>query len=201
MLSLGLPLETVRNAAPILERARQSDPAILDLIVLGDSGRIAHSTSALGVYEDILADLSYSATVKNLARSKGLIVGYSSLRRTDGKTVGTVAVIYSDQERTTRILATAARLFIRVIEVHILASILSALFFLILLRQPIRSADKVENMFDDFEKDTWRQAATDKPNRRATLEKGLKGDLKKAERKYQTSCLSVDSAMADGHRI
>ena len=43
---IGLPLSTVRNADALLERARQTDDAILAIHVFDQAGRIVHSTDA-----------------------------------------------------------------------------------------------------------------------------------------------------------
>jgi hypothetical protein len=43
---IGLPLSTVRNADALLERARQTDDAILAIHVFDETGRIVHSTDA-----------------------------------------------------------------------------------------------------------------------------------------------------------
>jgi hypothetical protein len=42
---IGLPLSTVRNASALLERARQTDDAILAIHVFDAAGRIVHSTN------------------------------------------------------------------------------------------------------------------------------------------------------------
>jgi hypothetical protein len=199
-LSLGLPLDAVRNTTALLERARKSDPAILDLVILDDSGQITLSTGARGVHEDTNAYLTSSKFSDSSARSTGLIVGFSRLMQPDGETAGAVAVVYSDKERTTRTLATAARLFLRLVVVQVLASVLGAVLFFALLRQPIRSTDSLEKLLADFEKDTWRQVAPDNSKRKTAFVKGLKGDLSKAERQYQIACHTLDTAANLGPR-
>jgi hypothetical protein len=52
---IGLPLSTMRNADALLERARQTDDAILAIHVFDAAGSVVHSTAAAAPPEPLQA--------------------------------------------------------------------------------------------------------------------------------------------------
>lgn len=95
---LGLPLDTVRNAAGLLERARLADDAIVALVVVGADGRVVH---AVGEAPGDGAPLAAWRRAREAAGGRDWhltthdrLVAGTDIRGPDGHSAGSLIVVY-----------------------------------------------------------------------------------------------------------
>ena len=197
---IGLPLSTVRNANALLERARQTDDAILAIHVFDVAGRIVHSTvtpapttiSAEALFARTIADGApwHRETADNFLSSIDIL-------SRDGKTVGGILVVYPGGGNVTRIRAMAAELGIAAIGVLVIAATLSALLLRLGLRSQIKSFEAIDNAINRFEFDAWRSAAGRSPNQGEGRDDALRAMLDESESRYRNAGLTLESAQRE----
>jgi len=159
---LGLPLSTVRNAAALLERARQTDEDIIALHVFDASGRVVHSTITPAPAQ-ISPD---SATARAAARggpwyretSDGFVSSVDIAAR-DGSTAGGIMIVYPGGGNLTQIRAMVAELLLGAFAALLAAGALGTLLLRIGLAGLIRQFEAVDVTYRDFERGAWRRAA------------------------------------------
>ena len=200
---IGLPLSTVRNANALLERARQTDDAILAIHVFDQDGRIIHSTDtlvpqsisteALVIREEAAGNPWHHET------DEGFLSGIDIPKR-DGTTAGGILVIYPGGGNVTQVRAMGAELSLAAIVVLLAAAGLSILLLRVSLRGQIQVFEAVEVAISDFERVSWRSAAnatTDTlPIDGRTDE--LRELLDAAETRYRTVGQALATAREDG---
>ena len=159
---LGLPLSTVRNAAALLERARQTDEEIVALHVFDASGRVVHSTVAPAP-----AQISPDAmTAREAARGgpwyRETVDGFVSsvdIAARDGGSAGGILIVYPGGGNITQIRAMVAELLVGAIAALLAAGVLGTLLLRIGLAGLIRQFEAVDATYRDFERGAWRRAA------------------------------------------
>jgi len=164
---IGLPLSTVRNADALLERARQTDDAILAIHVFDVTGRIVHSTispppTAIPA-EALFARTAADGVPWHRETTYGFLSSIDIVSR-DGSTVGGILIVYPGGGNLTRIRAMAAELGLAAIGVLIIAAVLSALLLRLGLRGQIKSFEAIDNSIGKFERSAWRSAAGRPPD-------------------------------------
>lgn len=164
---IGLPLSTVRNADALLERARQTDDAIIAIHVFDVTGRIVHSTISppptMIPAEALFARTAADGVPWHRETTYGFLSSIDIVSR-DGSTVGGILIVYPGGGNLTRIRAMAAELGLAAIGVLIIAAVLSALLLRLGLRGQIKSFEAIDSSIGKFERSAWRSAAGRPPD-------------------------------------
>ena len=186
---IGLQLSTVRNADALLERARQTDDAILAIHVFDVAGRIVHST-VTPAPTSIPAGALFARTAADGApwhreTADGFLSSIDIVSR-DGSTVGGILIVYPGGGNVTRIRATAAELGLAAIGVLMAAAALSALLLRLGLGRQIRLFEAIDSAFTRFERGAWRSAAGRPPDVAVSEADELRVLLDTAETRYRT---------------
>ena len=159
---IGLPLSTVRNADALLERARQTDDAILAIHVFDETGRVVHSTDA--TVPAMIPPLALAARAAAAGApwhnetEAGFFSGIDIPAR-GGATAGGILIVYPGGGNVTQVRAMGAELALAAIAVMLAAAGLSALLLRLGLRRQIRTFEAIDGAIADFERGSWRSAA------------------------------------------
>jgi len=195
---IGLPLSTVRNANALLERARQTDDAILAIHVFDQDGWIVHST-------DVLAPQAISAEAFTTREQAAGTPWYQEtdegflssidIPKPGGATAGGILVVYPGSGSATQVRAMGAELSLAALVVLLAVAGLSMLLLRVGLGRQIRTFEAVEDAISDFERISWRSAAkatadttlSDQPNELRQL-------LDAAETRYRATGQALATA-------
>jgi hypothetical protein len=159
---IGLPLSAVRNAGALLERARQTDDAILAIHVFDEAGRIVHSTATpapTDIPPEALAGRAAAAGTPWHGESAGGFLSSIDIPAREGATAGGILIVYPGGGNVTRIRAMGAELGLDAIAVLVIAAGLSTLLLRLGLRRQIRTFEVIDGAIADFERGSWRSAA------------------------------------------
>jgi hypothetical protein len=159
---IGLPLSTVRNADALLERARQTDDAILAIHVFDAAGRIVHSTkkpAPAAIPPEALAARSAAGRASWHRESAEGFLSSIDIASRDGVTAGGILIVYPGGGNVTRIRAMAAELALAAIAVLVAGAAFSALLLRLSLARQIRLFEAIDGAVVDFERSAWRSAA------------------------------------------
>jgi hypothetical protein len=194
---IGLSLSTVRNAGALLERARQTDDAILAIHVFDLTGKIVHSTvtphPTVIPAEAMFARAAADGAPWHRETTEGFLSSIDIVSR-DGSTVGGILIVYPGGGNLTRIRAMAAELGLTAIGVLIIAAVLSALLLRIGLRSQIKSFEAVDSSIRNFERSAWRSAAGRPPDVAEGGADELRVLLDVAETRYRTVGRALEPA-------
>ena len=200
---IGLPLSGVRNADALLERARQTDDAILAIHVFDQAGRIVHSTAASAPAEippEALAARVAAAGASWHRETAGGFLSSIDIPARGGVTAGGIMIVYPGGGNVTQIRAMGAELGLAAIAVVLVAAALSALLLRIGLRHQIRTFEVIEGAIAEFERGSWRSAAAGSaapiPTNDGTGE--LRQLLDAAETRYRATGQALAVAHEDG---
>lgn len=186
---IGLPLSSVRNADALLERARQTDDAILAIHVFDLAGKIVHSTvtppPTIIPAEALFARTAADGSPWHRETTDGFLSSIDIVSR-DGSTVGGILIVYPGGGNLTRIRAMAAELGLTAIGVLVIAGVLSALLLRVGLRGQIESFEAIDSSIRKFERSAWRSAAGRPPDVAESGADELRGLLDVAETRYRT---------------
>ncbi len=187
---IGLPLATVRNAAALLERARQTDELIKTVHVFEASGRIVHST-AISPPSEIspaaaAARREAAGAPWHLQNQEGFLGGIDIPGRGD-KTAGGILVFYPREVNATQVRAIAAELGLAAILILLGAGLLGGLLVRLGLGRQIRAFQEIDDAVAAFERDAWRRAAAASPDWPSHNGRELQDLLDTAEAKYRAA--------------
>ena len=159
---LGLPLDKVRNATAILERAQLTDPQIVAIHVFAPDGRILHSTDR-DAPTSVRAEVLFAATGRPSAgwstRAGDLLFTGEPIRDARGGAIGGIVVVYPTLDLRTSVEAMATKLLAHSLLVVIGMAPLTALLLGLGLRRPQRLFTAIMATLDGFERDSWRAGA------------------------------------------
>ncbi len=194
---IGLPLSTVRNADALLERARQTDDAIIAIHVFDPAGRIVHSTDAsapAAIPPEALAARAAAAGVPWHSETEGGFLSSIDIPARAGSTAGGILIVYPGGGNVTRVRAMAAELALAAIGILLAAAALSALWLRLGLGRQIRLFEAIDSAVADFERGAWRSAA----GRPAPVAEGDAGELRSlleaAETRYRAEGRALAAA-------
>ncbi len=205
-VGLGLPLSSVRNAAAILEQARQTDPNISAVHVFDASGRILHSTDpnhTTSVRAETLFTQSASEGDTWRTETDEHFLSGIRIRNLSKKTVGGLMIVYPKTDLSTSVGAMTARLAIYAVGVLIVIGVIGIGVLWFGLRDLVRVFTGIESVFAAIEHREWRRVAggsdpMPEPVRGLGVDTGeLKRLLQSAEEQYVTagrSLAALDSA-------
>jgi hypothetical protein len=200
---IGLPLSGVRNADALLERARQTDDAILAIHVFDQAGRIVHSTAAPAPNEIPPEALATRATADGAPWHRETADGFLSsidIPARGGLSAGGIMIVYPGGGNVTQIRAMGAELGLAAIAVVLVAAALSALLLRLGLRRQIRTFEVIDGAIADFERGSWRSAAAG-PAAPVPAEDGT-GELRQlldaAEARYRATGQALAAAREEG---
>ncbi len=197
---IGLPLSTVRNADALLERARQTDDAILAIHVFDAAGRIVHSTAtpapAAIPPEVVAARAAAGRAPWHRETAEGFFSSIDIASR-DGITAGGILIVYPGGGNVTRVRAMAAELALAAIVVLLAGAAFSALLLRLSLGRQIRFFEAIDSAVAGFERSAWRSAA----GRPTAVAEGdadeLRSLLEAAESRYRAAGRAL-AATRDG---
>jgi len=159
---LGLPLEKVRNATAILERAQLTDPQILAIHVFAPDGRILHSTDR-DAPSSVRAEVLFTATDRSRAgwstQTGDLLFTGKPIRDARGSTIGGIVVVYPTLDLRTSVQAMATKLLSYSLLILLCMAPFTALLLRVGLRRPQRLFSAIMATLDGFERDSWRAHA------------------------------------------
>ena len=197
---IGLPLSTVRNAEALLERARQTDGAILAIHVFDKNGRIVQSTdkqppakiparavaartAAGGASWHIESDETFLSSIDIVARDK--------------TAVGGVLIVYPKNSSVTQIRAMGAELALATILILFASAVLSLFLLRLSIGKQIRLYDSIDSAVAKFEQKVWRSAAG-RPSLKGEDDVEELGHLlEAAEMSYQSAGRDMDQDQKD----
>lgn len=194
---IGLPLSTVRNADALLERARQTDDAILAIHAFDAAGKIVHSTLVPAPVaispEAARARAAAKSTAWYRETSEGFL-GSIEIASRSGVSAGGILIVYPLGGSLIQIRAMAAELALAATAVLLASAALSALLLRLGLRRQIDSFEAIDAAIFDFERSAWRGAA----RRSAAAIERDGGDLRSllatAEARYLSAGRALPSA-------
>ena len=200
---IGLPLSTVRNADALLERARQTDDAILAIHVFDQTGRIVHSTDASAsemIPPGALAAREAAGGAPWHSETEaGFFSGIDIRARAGDATAGGILIVYPGGGNVTRVRAMGAELALAAIAVMLAAACLSALLLRLGLGRQIGMFEAVDGAITDFERSSWRSAAA-APRLDASADgtAELRQLLDAAENRYRATGRAISATREDG---
>lgn len=197
---IGLPLSTVRNAEALLERARQTDGAILAIHIFDNKGRIVQSTdkqppteiparvlaarsAADGSSWHIESDETFFSSIDIVARDKII--------------VGGVLIVYPKSSSVTRTLAMGSELALATIVILFASSLLSLFLLRWIISKQVRLYDSIDSVVMNFEQGAWRSAAGRPPLKGESNTEELAHLLEAAELSYQSVGRELGPAQKD----
>lgn len=157
---LGVAIGTVRNADAVLERARQSDDAIVAVHVISADGEIVRSTATS---DGKRAESRWLSSARNAGaretwqvETRGRFLVGANIAGPAGGEAGSVLIEYSKHGATVQVQAMEAKLVLLAALVFA-ATVLAGFFVLRLsLAEHLRLFDGLLATFDGFEKRFWR---------------------------------------------
>ncbi len=193
---LGLPVADVRNAAGLLERARQTDDRISAIFVFDKSGDIVHQTTGAAERGPAVAAIRDDFTgVRDWhgATPEGFVAGVN-FANLSGQAAGGVAVLYPRGGSTTRVWAMAAELSLAALGILCLSALIAGLLLRVGLRREVSGFDDMDGEIAAFETDTWRGTIpADEPT-------GLRAELDAAYDSYRDAVGEIRRAEAGAGR-
>lgn len=160
---LGLPLDGVRNGPAILERARQTDPAIAAIHVFDPSGRILLSTDTVPpAYIPPAALKAQALADDHVWRAETgdyLLSGMPVTHAANTRAIGGVVIVYPKADLETTVSAMGAYLAVYAVAILFLMAVAAAGVLRYGLRQLIAVFSGIEATFTAFEQEEWRHAA------------------------------------------
>lgn len=196
---INLPLSSVRNAAILLERARQTDDLITAIHVFDAEGSIIHSTVAPPppkIPPVAMARVGDTDRAWYGQTEEGFLSSVD-IPAPGGRTAGGILVVYPSGENTISVRAMAAELALAAIAVLTLASAFSGLLLRIGLRKQIAAFQAIDNAISDFERNSWRSAAAKTRLREGN---GDRGELRLLLDAVDRSYCAVGRGLADDGR-
>ncbi len=194
---IGLPLSAVRNADALLERARQTDDAILAVHVFDGDGRIIQSTDPSAPNTISAAAFAAREAAAGGAWQRetadGFLGGVDIL--TAGReSVGGILIVYPGGGNDTGVRAMAAELALAAIAVAFAAAAFGAVLMRFGLGRQIRMFEAIETDIADFERQAWRSAATAPAVTRTEETGDLRQRLAAAEDRYRATGQALTNA-------
>jgi len=159
---IGLPLSTVRNAEALLERARQTDGAILAIHVFDNAGRIVQSTDKqppAAISTKALAARAVAAGAPWHLESDETFLSSIDIIARDKITVGGVLIVYPRSRSVTQIRAMGAELAFATIVILFASAIISLFLLRLSIGKQIRLYESIDSAVQNFERGAWRSAA------------------------------------------
>lgn len=194
---IGLSLQAVRNAPAVLERARQTDEAIVAFHVFDAEGRVVHSTA-----------LPPPATIPAAAQAARRGAGGAPWHRetadgflsgveipaSGGASAGGVLVVYPLGGSVTRIWAMSAELAVAGIAVLLLSSALGAALLRLGMRRQIAVFRAIDADVSAFETRSWRAEAVSSEAPPGDGSGELRDLLTAAEERYRAAGRALSGA-------
>lgn len=188
---LGLPLSSVRNATALLERARQTDDAVVALHVFDEGGHIVHSTLASPPASIPAFVVQARAAARGgywYRQTVDGFVGSVDLPRRGGGIGGGILVVYSSAGHATQVRAIFAELVVGAMVALASAAALAALLLRWGLAAMIFHHEAIEATVRDFEHGAWRRAAgRPRANSEVADADGLRKGLEAAGARYRAT--------------
>jgi hypothetical protein len=159
---INLPLSSVRNAAALLERARQADDAIKAIHVFDADGRILHSTEAeapAAIPPVAVAARAEAAALPWYRETESGFLSSIDIPGSGGQSAGGILVVYPSRGSTIAVRAMGAELALAAILVLGVVSALSGILLRITLNRQISDFEMIDQAIVSFERDSWRSAA------------------------------------------
>jgi hypothetical protein len=159
---IGLPLSTVRNAEALLERARQTDSAILAIHVFNNEGRIVQSTAKPPPARIPTKALAARAVARGAPwhiESDEIFLNSIDIIARDKITVGGVLIVYPRSSSITQIRAMGADLAFITIVILFASAVFSLFLLRLSISKQIRLYESIDSAVTNFERGAWRNAA------------------------------------------
>lgn len=196
---IGLPLSTVRNANALLERAKQTDDEILDIVVFDQGGVIVH-----GADELVSTPISREATDARLAAAgvpwhvlvDNRFLSSIDISHSDGTSAGGILITYPTKSNVTQIRAMVAEIGLTSIAIFLCAAALSGLLLRLGLRKQITAFEAIDDAIAGFERGAWRSAANQTQAAKATRS-DLRTLMDSAEAQYRSTGQAFEAVLRD----
>ncbi|MCB1956599.1 MAG: hypothetical protein KDG55_13040 [Rhodocyclaceae bacterium] len=193
---IGLPLDSVRNAEGLIERAQQSDDSILAIHVFRRDGAIAFSTAPTppGKIPDAVSAARRAAQDRAWFVESGttILSGVEVLGQ-DGRSAGGVLIEYPAESTATRVWAMVAELGLGAAAALVGTGLVAAALLRLGLAREIAQFRSVDEAVDDFERAAWRSAAG-RPPSAPDDPTDLQARLERAEARYRAAGQAIRAA-------
>jgi hypothetical protein len=159
---IGLPLSTVRNAEALLERARQTDSAILAIHIFDNEGHIVHSTDKPFPSEIPAKALAVRAAAGGAPwhiETGEIFLSSIDIIGRGNSAVGGVLIVYPRSGSVTLVRAMGAELALSTTMILSAGVVLSLFLLRLSIGKQIRLYDSIDNAITNFERGAWRSAA------------------------------------------
>lgn len=193
---IGLPLSTVRNADALLERAKQTDDEILDIVVFDKSGVVVHGADDL-----VATPIPPEAFDARLAASgapwyvsvDNRFLSSIDISHTDGTSAGGILITYPTKSNVTQIRAMVAEIGLISIAIFLGAAVSSGLLLRLGLRKQVNAFEAIDDAIAGFERGAWRSAANQTPAAKEA-QSDLRILLDRAESRYRSTGKALEAA-------
>lgn len=159
---LGLPISSVRNAATLLERARQTDEDIVAIHVFNAEGQIVQSTASTAPAAIPAAAAAARQSAKGAPwhrESPEGFIGGVDVAMADGSSAGGILIVYPGRGHDTQVRSMITELLEGAFGALLAASVLGTLILRFSLRKAIRHFDAIDATYNNFEVSAWRRGA------------------------------------------
>lgn len=195
---INLPLSSVRNAAALLERARQTDDLITAIHVFDIEGRIIHSTEAkppLTIPPDAVAARTQAEGLPWHQETDAGFLSSIDIPKPGNQTAGGILVVYPSRGNVINVRAMAAELALSAIGLLVVVSALSGVLLRLGLWKQIAAFGAVDEAIVSFERDSWRSAAArTRPHNAAGDAGDLRTLLESVDRNYRALGQAIAAA-------
>lgn len=201
---IGLPLSGVRNAAALLERARQTDDSITAVHVFDAEGSIVHSTETAPpatIPPEAMSTRLAAGGARWHRETHGGFLGSIDIAGRGGTSAGGILVVYPAGGNITRVRAMGAELALAAMGVLVTAAAFSGLLLRLGLRREIAAFEATDGAIADFERDSWRSAAAAGAPARSEEHTGdLRRLLEEADGRYRAAGQVLAAAQSETPR-
>jgi hypothetical protein len=197
---LGLPLSSVRNAAALLERARQTDDSISAIHVFDAEGRIGWSTEAAPAADIPPEAVAARADARGAPWHRETAEGFLGSVEIAGRgdiAAGGILVVYPPTGNVTRVWAMAAELALTALAVLLGSAALGGAILRLGLHRQIAAFEAIEGTVAGFERDSWRSAAGGHARSADESTDELRRLLEAADARYRAASQAIAGARCD----
>ena len=155
-LALGLPLSSVRNAEALLERARQTDDAIMSIQLVDPDGKVLRRVGdeVSGIDWPTMHAVSTAGSVNLFTGSQYL--SFNPIAGPGGTPPGAILVLVDASDNINRSLAVGAKLATAAAAFLVAGGLVIGLALRWAFAREIADFDGVERDIELFERDIWR---------------------------------------------
>jgi len=196
---IGLPLSTVRNAKALLERARQFDEEIINILVFDAVGNVVQSTSLETPTKISIEAIAARNASQGEPWHRETADGFLSsidIVSSNGETAGGIMIVYPGGGSLTRVLAMTTKLSFVAIVTLVLSTVVGYFMLSFAIRPQLIQFENIEANISSFEKAAWRHAAGDVWDDPLHEKRHVKSELYELLKQTEDNYTSIGKSLA-----